>query len=820
MATSPTAATQQDIQNSEKLLDLSNQLIDSINERKKLLKGINAEETAYFSTVKQQQKLSQDIAANAEKYLGYQIKSKDLDKQKKAAQDNANKANLLFFEKINGSDSLATKLQNQRNEALQKAFNINKQIKAQKEQIDKIDERNQNLQISKNRAEREGNINLAKQIQLEIRENQRIANNKEKYIDVLSKQFNKEKDIAKTAREVLENEDKAKKARQEELAFLERNLHIRKQIEKSTGLLGGITKAISKIPGIGQYLNADEAIEEMEKYAAKIEETGGSATSFTNRFKIGLKGVSTLAKGLVENLKSPEAIFTFIISQALKANAQSVQLGKSLGFGADKADKFRENLADIARSSTNINVTTENLVESFNQLSEATGGVANYSADTLETQVMLTKQFGLTGDEAAGIYKFSVLTGKSSSQVNDEMAGAFASTRNMVKGSANFKTTMAEVAKTSGQLAANFRNNPAAITAAVVQAQALGTTLEDAKNQGRGLLDFESSIENELKAELLTGQQMNLERARAAALQGDQVTVMKELNNQGMTLEKFQNMNVLAQESFAEALGTSADKLADQLKKQKIAQEQGKSLAEITKEEALEAEKRQSVQDKFNAAILKLQDFFGNLVAGPVGQFLEILTDILPVITAIAAVYGTIALISKSMMIYEKMKLGFQISQRGAALGYNAILLARQALMGGELAKAIGIAAAYAIANPFQALLGLAVAAAAGALITKLAQPAGDMISPADGKTQVSTKEGGLFELSPNDDLLAGPGIASKGGGKGGGVAPVSIDLTPMIIAINEVKAAIDRLYSKDTSIKMDSTKVGTTLTQGSTKTA
>ena len=74
-------ATAQDIQNSEKLLDLSNQLTDSINERKKLLKGINAEEQLFFATVKQQQKLSQDITANAEKYLGYQIKSKDLTKQ-------------------------------------------------------------------------------------------------------------------------------------------------------------------------------------------------------------------------------------------------------------------------------------------------------------------------------------------------------------------------------------------------------------------------------------------------------------------------------------------------------------------------------------------------------------------------------------------------------------------------------------------------------------------------------------------------------------------------------------------------------------------
>ena len=46
------------------------------------------------------------------------------------------------------------------------------------------------------------------------------------------------------------------------------------------------------------------------------------------------------------------------------------------------------------------------------------------------------------------------------------------------------------------------------------------------------------------------------------------------------------------------------------------------------------------------------------------------------------------------------------------------------------------------------------------------------------------------------------------------------IDLTPMISAINEVRAAIDRLYSKDQSINMDGKKVGTTLVQGSYKVA
>ena len=52
---------------------------------------------------------------------------------------------------------------------------------------------------------------------------------------------------------------------------------------------------------------------------------------------------------------------------------------------------------------------------------------------------------------------------------------------------------------------------------------------------------------------------------------------------------------------------------------------------------------------------------------------------------------------------------------------------------------------------------------------------AGDVMSPAKGKTQISPKEGGIYNLSKNDDFMAGPGIAS-----GGGAPVVNIDMSPI----------------------------------------
>jgi hypothetical protein len=571
---------------------------------------------------------------------------------------------------------------------------------------------------------------------------------------------------------------------------------------------------------------ADQEVDKTQTLLVKLKQVSEEEARIAE-----IKRKQNGTQGAIENLKKQfrideikdlftiAGIIKLIVNAALRFNETSVNISKNLGYGADNADRVAQNLTQVANNSTNINVTLKNAAEAMNELNTATGGVAEYSADALETQIMLTKQLGLSGEEAAGIYKFSVLTGKASSQVNDEMAAAFANTRNLVKGSANFKTTMAEVAKVSGQLAINFKNNPAALTAAIVQAQKLGTTLEQTKNQGEALLNFESSIENELKAELLTGQQMNLERARAAALMGDQATVMKELANQGMTLEKFQNMNVIAQKSFAEALGLSADQLSEQLRKQKVAQEQGKSLAEITADEAKEAERRQTIQDKFNAAIEKLQDFLGNLVAGPFGTMLDILSQALDMVNLILApfqmIYNFTSMIGQAIFGWVD-KLGVVGKILKGLAGIAIIWAAYSAFQG--LAN-----------NPILALIpgaGVAAGIAAAAAITAAGfgllnnQKAGDMISPADGKTQISTKEGGLFELSKNDDVLAGPGLAKAAkGGKGESISP-NIDLTPMIAAINEVKASVDKLYSKDTTINMDGKRVGTTLTQGSYKVA
>jgi hypothetical protein len=698
-----------------------------------------------------------------------------------------------------------------------------------------------------------------------------------------------------TEEQAREAEDVLRKTNQL-IKDIDKRLQLEKEITKAIGVTGNALKGLSKIPGIGSMLKTEEAIEEMKEYAEALKAQGQNITSFSNRLKIAGTGLKVAFGGIKEALTDPVSILTFVITQALKANSQVVELGKALG---KTSEAYRENLAAAARSSTNINVTTENLVGAFNELVQATGLAYEFTVDELETQIKLTKQVGLQANEAANVSKFALLTGKTADQTYKSFVKGLNATSQQLKVGINFKAALAEALNVSGQLAAQLGYNPERIAKAIVTAKAFGFTLEQVAKAGESLLNFEQSIESELKAELLTGKQLNLERARAAALAGDQATLAEEIAKNVGTAADFAKMNTLQQKALAESVGMTTDELANSLVQRERAIASGKSLAQIQDEDRLKALERQSIQDKFNQSILKLQDFFGNLIAGPLGQLLDIFTKVIGLVTdvlqpvlnvvfkpltwalgtlskmegllksivAVAIAYKGVQLginiakqtqyalnlkdlaleegkltVKRIAGLVEKESLATKIAVYAVSLKDLAVAGARKAIEYATFAiekaglaiqqislllttreawKSIAGAAmsAYQSAAKIPIIgwaLGAVAAAGAIALGASLMTKGDDVMSEGGyGKRTLLAPEGAI-RLNDKDTVIAGTNL---GGGEGGGTMP-SIDLTPMVAAINEVRAAVDRLYSKDTSISMDGKKVGSTLVQGSYKVA
>jgi hypothetical protein len=150
-----------------------------------------------------------------------------------------------------------------------------------------------------------------------------------------------------------------------------------------------------------------------------------------------------------------------------------------------------------------------------------------------------------------------------------------------------------------------------------------------------------------------------------------------------------------------------------------------------------------------------------------------------------------------------------------ASLGAGGVIAAIGSFLGGDPIKKIEALAASGdgLQKASIGLQGVAsgltqVAAALAAIDTSKLEALNDFSS----QMSVGSAVKGIT------DFITSPIKAI--GGEEGAKAAGGIDLTPMVSAINEVRDAVNKLYSKNTTINMDGTKVGTTLTQGSYKVA
>jgi len=573
------------------------------------------------------------------------------------------------------------------------------------------------------------------------------------------------------------------------LAVIQRRLKEEEKIRKTLGISGKIVDGI--VGTLGKLGVSNKFFENLKGDMRDVAKTG-------TKWDVALTGAKGIVKGIGEALKDPIVQLEILIrltkffgKAALEANRQLVEIGKALGY---QAYSFRENLASFSQLSSNINVTSKLLTEAFGQIAKATGFAYEYSVDQLETQVKLTKQVGLQADEAAQVQRYSILTGKTSEETYKSFVKGLVAARNQLRVGIDFKASLAEAVKISGQLAANLGYNPEQIAKAVVQTKALGLTFDELKSATSSLLDFGSSIENELKAELLTGKQLNLERARAAALAGDQVTLAEELSKNVGTAADFAKMNVLQQNALAASMGITSDQLSETLRKREEAVASGKSLQQINEEEAAQALERQSIQEKFNAAMLKLQDIVGNLIAGPFGILLNVLTDIFGLVTSILKPIGFFGEMINRLV--------------GSAKGLGSVLK-------GILGVATLISA---IINPLGTLGALAVGAAAigtiGALTNNKFANGGR--PPANQTSLVGEKGPELFVPDQSGTIISNDALNKNQNN----ISGPSVDLTPMIAAINEVRSAVNNLVNRPIYLSIDGKNIGTALVQGSHKVA
>jgi hypothetical protein len=407
---------------------------------------------------------------------------------------------------------------------------------------------------------------------------------------------------------------------------------------KTFGALSDITK---KIPGLSRFSEPfQQASEAARSAAANIELSDKKGMS---GFSKGLTGVTAGFKSLGPALTKalgPVVLIVELIKGIMQADKETTELQKSMSLTKDQASGFRMNLASAAASSNNLNITTTKLLETYNSINKQFGFIARFSDETLVNTTRLTKQVGLSAEAANALAGLTERQGSNAEELYETTVGTVLQLQKQSGIQIDQREIFEQIGKTTGTIRANLGSNPITIATAIQKSKEFGASLQDVANAGKALLDFESSITSELEAELLLGKNINLERARAAALAGDQVTLAQELQQQAGSFSDFSAMNVIQQEALAKAMGMSSDQLADILYQQDLqtkgAEKVRAELMATGQEDAVRALDAQSAQDKFNATVEKLQGVFAD-VGTAFMPILQLFGDLLNIVNLIIA---------------------------------------------------------------------------------------------------------------------------------------------------------------------------------------
>ena len=392
--------------------------------------------------------------------------------------------------------------------------------------------------------------------------------------------------------------------------------------------------------------------------------------------------------------------------------------------------------------------------------------------EQLTTMTKLREAAGFTNEELAGIAKISITTGKEAEKITGEVLAQARISATRLGVVVNERDIVKEISKVSAATTLSLGKSGEAIADAVTTAKALGLELSKVEAISGSILQFESSIENELSAELLIGKELNLDRARFAALNNDVATVAKEIASQIGTAAEFGKMNRIEQEALAKAVGMNREELAQTLYVQEqlagVSEDEAKrrekilnariaevGLAQAQQEIAEEGyatlEQQASVQDRINATTDKLGEVFAT-IAPLVLSIADILIDILePVVTVLSPLFQGIAfavgLIAEGLATIKPLLQVIGVLAGIVAVAYAAI------------AAAAAIAGAFT--NPIKWAVGAGLALASIGLISRgiKSAKADDLMSGPTGGSgygdRILVGKEGTYALNNRDTIQA-----------------------------------------------------------------
>ena len=335
-------------------------------------------------------------------------------------------------------------------------------------------------------------------------------------------------------------EKKFQKFAKDNAQFLEDGL------DKAGDLGTTIEDSIKGIPLIGSTLVDKFGLADLGKQFQNL---------FADTLKGGVKPIGAFLMGPA----GIAAAFAGILLAIRAIRKASFDLADNLGVSRKEARDLLPELKGSQMAFEAIGMDGSKIQSTLKEIGSEFGSLENMTVANARNIEMFAQNAGVAGSEIVKFNKVMMdLTG-SSFDVSTNMAKAAV---NMAK-SANVSSAkvLSDMASSASKFAEFSMNGAEGFAAAAVEAAKVGASVEGILGAADKLLDFESSITSQFKAQVLTGKQINTERARQLSLDGDIAGLTQEIQSIVGSVGDIQTLNVIQRQSVADAIGISVQDL-------------------------------------------------------------------------------------------------------------------------------------------------------------------------------------------------------------------------------------------------------------------
>jgi hypothetical protein len=301
----------------------------------------------------------------------------------------------------------------------------------------------------------------------------------------------------------------------------------------------------------GLVIDITKSIQKQEK---EIQATLGLTEDELKAYK----ELTEEADALGARIKGIGAMITASLKKPMVLTGLAVVgIGKVLGKWGESVRSFGGYVDSAQISTFLLGAAFEDAEDVAKELSTEFGGLKDVSFATQLNTNLMAVNMGISGKEAANVVgSFARLNGMSAETAADMAA----TTKSMAKAAGvPVDQVMKDVAGSAETFAEYGKDGGTNIARAAVSAAKLGVNMSALTKVTDSLLDFETSINSELELGAMLGKNINLDRARALAYEGNIGGAVKETLQSLGGIEEFNKMDIFQKRKAAELLGLSVD---------------------------------------------------------------------------------------------------------------------------------------------------------------------------------------------------------------------------------------------------------------------